>query len=198
MNIQNWNKSAKDIEFSLEIDDKIFDTHLSKESKILDIGCGYGRISNQIYALGYNNIIGVDSSIGFINRGKREFPHLNLLHNSTGLLPFEESEFDTVILCAVLTCIPEKDDQIELLNEIERVLKSNGVIIATEFMKSEKMDYSSDGSFYSALNIKMKHFDIEEIKNLFKNFYTTQLEIQQAKTIDGSPIESINYIGKLN
>jgi ubiquinone/menaquinone biosynthesis C-methylase UbiE len=196
MKIQNWNKPAQNIEFNLEIDKKAINKYFRKKNKILDYGCGYGRITNELYVLGYENIIGVDSSLEFINRGKKEFSHLTLQHNNTGLLPFKNSEFDGIILCAVLTCIPSDSDQKELVKEIKRVLKPGGIVILSEFKKSESIKYSNNGCFCSDFDIKMKHYEINEIENLLKNFKKIKIEIIETKTIKGTPIESINYIGK--
>jgi SAM-dependent methyltransferase len=48
---------------------------LCRDSKILDYGCGYGRVSNDLYLHGYTNIIGIDFSTNIIDKGRSLYPH---------------------------------------------------------------------------------------------------------------------------
>ena len=49
---------------------------LSKKAKILDFGCGYGRICQKVWRMGYRNVVGYDCSPRMIERGQLEcFSH---------------------------------------------------------------------------------------------------------------------------
>lgn len=105
--------------------------HARMEQKILDIGCGNGRILDM-----FNNkniqYTGVDSSKELIEiakdqRGDRGvFVHANAL-----TLPFEENTFDTVFSIAVLHHIPSKNYRNMFMSEAYRVLKPRGTFIFT-------------------------------------------------------------------
>lgn len=41
---------------------KIFEHYIEKNNKVLDIGCGVGRISFGLYKMGYKNVCSVDLS----------------------------------------------------------------------------------------------------------------------------------------
>lgn len=45
----------------------MFEKYITKTAKILDLGCGAGRTTINMYKLGYNDIIGLDISDKFIN-----------------------------------------------------------------------------------------------------------------------------------
>ena len=44
------------------------------EKRVLDVGCGYGRTLDELYQMGYCNLIGIDFAESMINRGRRQFP----------------------------------------------------------------------------------------------------------------------------
>ena len=98
-----WNKVAEEKEFPTPFQMEEFRKYVSKEMKILDVGCGYGRTLNELYNQGFKNLTGIDYSQGMINRGLRLYPHLNLIKNDGNTIPFPDNEFDAVILLAVLT-----------------------------------------------------------------------------------------------
>ena len=100
-----WNSVSESEIFNHPLDVERFRSYVSQNGKILDFGCGYGRICNELYSEGYRKIIGVDSSKAMIERGHKMFPHLNL-ETINDNLPFVSGVFDAVILFAVLTCIP--------------------------------------------------------------------------------------------
>ena len=100
-----WNRVAKDVNFNLDIELDCLINEVPHQSRILDFGCGYGRISKQLYDAGYRNLVGVDSSVKMIERGKQEFPELSLEVNSGRTLPFPDGSFDAVVVCGVFTCI---------------------------------------------------------------------------------------------
>ena len=74
----SWDCVARKVDFNLQIIEEYIVNSASISSRTLDFGCGYGRITNQIYQLGFKNIAGVDSSEEMIKRGIEEHPTLDL------------------------------------------------------------------------------------------------------------------------
>ena len=79
MQSEAWDLVAKDVDFNLEIDTDEFMRQVSTDTSILDYGCGYGRTCKLLNSIGYNNILGVDTSPEMIKRGNLLYPHLKVL-----------------------------------------------------------------------------------------------------------------------
>ena len=129
-----WNSVAEEKKFTTVLDVELFSKFVSKDCKILDVGCGYGRILNELAEAGFTDLTGVDSAENMIKRGLREYPNLNLFANPDGAIPFEDNSFGAVILFGVLTCVPDNESQKELLNNIKKVLKPGGIIYINDFL----------------------------------------------------------------
>jgi len=99
----------------------IFQKYVNKNAHNLDIGCGYGRILNELYDSGYNNTVGIDFSEKMIERGKIMYPNLCLKTMIKVKTNYLENIFDAVILLAVLTCVIDNGEQMDLLNEIKKI-----------------------------------------------------------------------------
>lgn len=131
-----WDQAALEKDFTTPFRMDVFKHHVVKTADILDVGCGYGRVTNELYQEGYKNIQGVDYSQKMIERGQCLYPHLSLKKSS---YPFdcEDQTYDAVILVAVLTCIVEDEIQNSLMREIARVLKPNGFLYINDFLLNQ-------------------------------------------------------------
>ena len=50
--------------------------NIEKEDKILMVGCGNSKLSDQMYQNGYKNIVNIDISPTVINQMKEKFPYM--------------------------------------------------------------------------------------------------------------------------
>lgn len=99
-------------------------------SKILDLGAGNGNdslylrnLNKEVIALDYSdvalsNIKELDNSITTINHDLSHFPY-----------PFKDNEFDLIIADLSLHYF-NNETTFKIMNEIKRILKSNGVLLA--------------------------------------------------------------------
>src|SRR5205809_3093463 len=62
----------------------------------LDIGCGEGRLTRDLTALGHRTI-GIDASEGMIDAARAESPELELLHADAAHLPLDEGVADLAV-----------------------------------------------------------------------------------------------------
>lgn len=95
---------------------------------------------NELYINGYENIVGADTAVEMLKRGKRQFPYLQFV-KSSDKLPFDDNSFDAVILFGVLCSVVYDYAQISLINEIKRVLKPNGIIYVNDFLINTSISY---------------------------------------------------------
>lgn len=94
------------------------------EQKILDLGCGTGKLTGDLAELGAE-VIGVDASPEMVETAKANYPGYTFQVADATALPFE-NEFDTVFSNAVFHWIPNQD---ALLHSVYRALKPNGVLV---------------------------------------------------------------------
>ena len=100
---------------------------ISKEDKILDVGCSPFHFTICLKNLGYN-IVGVDK---FLEKDKeileKEKLEIKKCDIEKERLPFEDETFDKIIFLEVFEHL--YNNQIFVLKEIRRVLKKDGVLI---------------------------------------------------------------------
>jgi SAM-dependent methyltransferase len=152
--VDYWNDVAWTKEFTHSVDLTLLREWLPLDSRILDFGCGYGRVCHELVQAGYRDVVGVDSSAEMIRRGRQQYPGLRLEARGLSELSFPANSFDAVLLIAVLTCIPEDSGQRALIAELKALLRStsptircsrtNGISSATRSTSpsSEPMAYS--------------------------------------------------------
>ncbi len=99
--------------------------HLS-ELKVLDAGCAQGRDSAEISRKGVI-VFGLDSNKKFISEAKAAYPKIKFKLGKIEHLPYKNEEFDAVYCVNTLFYTQPE----ESLPELERVVKSGGVIFLT-------------------------------------------------------------------
>ena len=57
-----WNKVADTKEFTTPMQSAVFCRYVNRDAAILDVGCGYGRILNELHSLGFRNLCGIDNA----------------------------------------------------------------------------------------------------------------------------------------
>ena len=105
-------------------------TNLSKNSRILDVGCGAGITVKEVANKGYE-ILRMDYSYNMVKKAKATCNtntklDTNFLQGDIESLPFKDSVFDTVLCLGVITYL--KSEQ-KALHEMSRILKPGGTMI---------------------------------------------------------------------
>lgn len=188
--MSEWDSVADIVKFNLEISPNDFMAAVPLESKVLDFGCGYGRITKQLLDLGYSKVVGIDSSKEMVNRGLVEYPQLTLLHSTKETLPFSDGEFDSIVLCAVLTCIPEQTSRSEVLRELFRVLKPHGIIYLVEFCSEQSL------RFMSGVGVSMWHSSKSELEELLNDFNVERSTVANTSTMSGHESKASHIIAR--
>jgi ubiquinone/menaquinone biosynthesis C-methylase UbiE len=203
-----WNDigSTKVFEDPIYLDK--FSAYLSPTSKIIEYGCGYGRMLRILKSAGYHNLTGFDFAPNMITRGLRENPDLDLrLLEKAGVIPCPNESIDAVVMSTVLCCITEDHALAELMKEISRVLKTNGVLYLTDFLVCDHPRYQEKyaigleqfgrwGIYITDENLTVRHFRAKVIMDLLKEFDIQWFEQFDFKTMNQNPARTFHSIAK--
>lgn len=101
---------------------------------ILDIGCGYGRLSQEILSFNKKNkTVGIDISKTYVNLyNSALMPRGEAYVADMRKLPMKDQTFDTVVCATSLMYLTNKEDQMKAITEFARVLKPSGNLILIE------------------------------------------------------------------
>ena len=144
---------------------------MKKRAKILDIGCGSGALIDLLYQKGYE-VYGCDLSEKNIENLKIKYSNTDIKFISCGIskLDFQDNYFDYIFITEVLEHLLPSTLETGL-NEIKRVLKSQGKVIVTVPYK-EKISYivcPDCGAVFNPAQ-HFTSFDETTIKELFSKF----------------------------
>ena len=202
-----WNRVAREKRFTIPVSVKSLKKYLNSDSVILDFGCGYGRILQQLKSEGFLNLSGVDISERMIEIAKKKLPDMDLRINTGINIPYNDSYFDGVIAAAVLTCIISSNDQRELVAEIKRVLRPGGVVYINDFLinndernikryEKYKKQYGVYGVFEIEQGTALRHHTLEWINDLTSAFGRLLFEKKTFTTMYGHVSKGFCFIGR--
>lgn len=149
----NFDKIAEEFSKTRESPWEIMESfllYIKEGDKILDIGCGNGRLYELVKEKSVD-YVGIDNSEKMIEIAKKKFPEARFLIADALNLPFKNEEFDAAFMIAVFPHIPSEKLQIQALSEVNRVLKKNGYL------------------FITCWNLFQPKYFLINLKNRFKN-----------------------------
>ena len=112
-------------------------TEVGTETTILDVGCGSGGSSVLAKERGAN-VHGIDVAEGLLSYAIQRVPKGFFQVADIENLPYEDNMFDVIFAA---NSLQYSEDRIAALQELKRVCKPNGRIIAGLFGQPEKVDY---------------------------------------------------------
>ncbi|MFE3653692.1 class I SAM-dependent methyltransferase [Streptomyces sp. NPDC057579] len=127
-----WETTGAAKTFTHPIDPGLLAEFVPRSARVLDYGCGYGRLTAELVGQGYRAVRGVDRSAALIARGRRENPGLALMRWAGFPLPFADRSFDAALLFAVLTCVPDDAGQRAIVGELARLVRPGGVLYVSD------------------------------------------------------------------
>ena len=203
-----WNAAAPLKTFTHPCDFALLAAHLGNRPKILDVGCGYGRLCRECLAHGFPAPVGTDFSEGMLARARSEVPECSFALMRTGLLPFPDETFDLALLFAVLTCIETDAEQDALIRETARVLKPGGLIYVSDYPLQQDgrniaryEHWARQGMSYGTFVLPgggiMRHHAPERIVATFSGRFR-QLDMRSVslRTMNGHTAAAYQYMGR--
>lgn len=153
---------------------------LVKEKDVLDIASGEGYGSN-LLSLHSKSVVGVDISYEAVVHSSEKYVRRNLefRQGSADKIPVSDYSIDVVVS---FETIEHHDKHDEMLLEIKRVLRPNGILIISS---PDKLNYSDLPKYSNPFHIKELYR--EEFVFLMKKYFTHTTFLNQ-KSISGSLI----------
>ncbi len=201
-----WDRVAGEKTFTHPLDLKSLGTHLELDARVLDVGCGYGRLCAQLASAGYGNVVGVDTSGGMVARGKALFPELDLRAMGNSLLPFGDGQIDAVLLFSVWTCIPADEDLQALMHEVQRVLRPGGLVYVSDlYLQTDGRNeqryadglerFGTEGVFELPEGVVLRHFTRAKVAELTAPFQRHSLAAMSFTTMNGNSARGFQFLG---
>lgn len=109
--------------------DKYINPLLKEDFKVLDVGCGEGRIIQYLIAKGIreSNIVGVDSSEELLSIARRKLPRVKFLHSDITNPKLSFEELDLITSSMVFFYLDQKQLE-KVLASFHRWLKKDGIL----------------------------------------------------------------------
>lgn len=111
--------------------------YVHPNSKILDIGCGNGRLLSTLGDSGID-YTGLDFSDHLIRLAREIYPQHKFTVGNIITLPFSDHDFNTIFCIAVLHHIPSEALRSKAIGEIKRVIKPGGYLILSNWNLRQK------------------------------------------------------------
>nr|NHJ86356.1 class I SAM-dependent methyltransferase [Asgard group archaeon] len=126
---------------------------------VLDLGCGNGRHAKIVLEKNIP-IICMDLSFRILQiaKAKTLYPYQNfipgLINADTRFLPFNENSFDKIIMIAVIHHLDSEEKRKLALTEIFRILRKNGQLLLSCWLKTHPRFEKEDIAQYIIQNKK--------------------------------------------
>ncbi len=153
---------------------KPFIQKIQPDQKVLDLGCGHGRVLN--YLPKQLNYTGIDFSKKWLNQARQSFPSHNFIQaDLTKPQAWQDlDQFDAILTIAFIHHLPEKSQQLFVLKQAKKHLKKDGLLILTTWrLLRPKFAIQH----LKSLPLKIKHLNLRFLKIPYKDtnhsrFYT--------------------------
>lgn len=169
--------------------------------KLLEIGCGDGRITCCLHAE-YDRLVAIDPDVAAINRAREEYPQIDFRVGSGEFLDFAEKTFDVVLFSLSL----HHQNGEKALQQVKRVLAPGGKVLvvepavdshmsqlgyifedeSAELMKAIDQIKDSDFEVFSKSNVSTKWLfqDNHELYDWLFEYYNQQPTQDKLREID--------------
>jgi len=133
---KSWRRKACDLAYEFYAKDSI--------DKIVDVACGTGDMMNfwrlraEASGIAVGEIVGVDPSRGMVDVAREKYPKFNYHISKATEIPLKDAEADFLSITYGIRNVVERT---QALDEFNRVLKKDGLVVILEFMKNENPSF---------------------------------------------------------
>ncbi len=133
---KSWRRKACDLAYEF--------TGKKSLDKIVDVACGTGDMMDfwrdraEKASVSIGEIVGVDPSVGMVDVARKKYPKFNYHISKATEIPIEDGGADIISITYGIRNVVERK---EALDEFNRVLKKDGLVVILEFMKNENPSF---------------------------------------------------------
>lgn len=179
---------------------------IDPQARVLDYGCGYGRLTGLLTERGYANVEGVDVASELVARAREEWPSWRFtLLADPPQLACPDGSVDAVLLFAVLTCVPTDAGQRELIAELRRVLRPGGCLYVSDLcLQSDQRNrsryevfagkYGVYGVFETGDGAVCRHHSFEWLHDLLTDLDLVATREVRVDTMNGNPAQATQFL----
>lgn len=122
---------------------------LSKDARILDVGCGNGGGFPLLMRLGFFDLSGIDVLPERISAAKHLFPSVKFVCDDAARMPYQDNSFDLVMESTMFVQITDEPIAEKIASEMARVTKPGGHVLLVDWRYGKPWNAS-----YKALSQK--------------------------------------------
>ena len=133
---KSWRRKACDLAYKYSAKDSL--------DRIVDVACGTGdmmdfwRSRAEVNGMAIGEIVGVDPSVGMVDVAREKYPKFNYHISKATEIPLEDGSSDILSITYGIRNVVERT---QALDEFNRVLKKDGLVVILEFMKNENPSF---------------------------------------------------------
>jgi SAM-dependent methyltransferase len=206
--VEYWNTLGSGKTFNHPVNVDRLEQWVGRDERIVDYGCGYGRVLGVLREAGFGNLLGVDAASAMIVEARRRFmgipfecmeqpPRVELPAGTAG----------AVLLFAVLTCVPSDEGQREIVAEAWRLLRPGGILyisdlwLQTDARNIERyaqgeQRYGQYGVFDLPEGVTMRHHERGWMEKLTADYEQMTMDEIPVQTMNGNVAKAFQWFGR--
>ena len=197
-NVRRWDTLAGCLHSTFPLDNIPFDKYWSPDARVLDYGCGEGRLLKYLMLRRGACVQGCDTSPRMCAIARTVAPTLEVVGiDDPRVLPVALASFDAVAVVAVLSSIVPVHERRAAISRIWSRLPSGGRIAMADFGRSNDARYlaryehfvAEEYTIITAEGLLIHHFSIAELLELLPPDHVVECtRTVQATTVHGNAI----------
>lgn len=204
--VDYWDSIASLKKFRHPLPQSVVDKYFPDGARVLDIGCGYGRLVENLLAQGFS-VAGTDTSTAMLKEARKNAPKAELQECRSDL-PWDDKTYDVVLLVTLLTSVPFDLEQRQIMSEVRRVLKPGGYVFVSDLplqwsaqylerYRDGQKRYGQYGVFDLAGGGTVRHHEQGYFMQLMNGFKCLEMETHEVETMNGNQAQAVRFVGQL-